>query len=66
MRQDVRFYLGDGRHVLDDLDPVPTLPDWLRRNQGRTGTRGGQARGKAATRAIAAPAQSCVCVEGPS
>jgi xanthine dehydrogenase small subunit len=41
MRQDVRFYLGDHLHELGGISPSFTLLDWLREDQGRTGTKEG-------------------------
>lgn len=41
MRQDVRFYLGDRLHELGSISPSFTLLDWLREDQGRTGTKEG-------------------------
>lgn len=41
MRQHIRFYVGDTLHHLSDLPPDLTLLDWLREQQGRTGTKEG-------------------------
>lgn len=41
MRQHISFYVGDTLHHLSDLPPELTLLDWLRDQQGRTGTKEG-------------------------
>lgn len=41
MRHHISFYVGDTLHHLSDLPPELTLLDWLRDQQGRTGTKEG-------------------------
>jgi xanthine dehydrogenase small subunit len=41
MRDHIRFYLGDTPHEMSGFSPTLTVLDWLREQQGRTGTKEG-------------------------
>ncbi|GBR53898.1 xanthine dehydrogenase small subunit [Acetobacter pomorum] len=41
MRHHIRFYLGQTLHEVSDISPTLTVLDWLREQQGQTGTKEG-------------------------